>query len=180
MTCMVLRRLVQCLVAAAVFVAGSSATANADDPSPTTAAASGTVAVTGDVRTPKTLTVDEIRALPPRTQPVTFESSLGPQSHTYVGTALSDVVTPAIPDVDESAKRPLLSVAILAIGSDGYSAAVGWAETAPDLTATPVLVAYTQDGQPLDQPRLVVPGDLEGARYVSNLIELRLVNLAHR
>ena len=105
---------------------------------------------------------------------------MGPQSHTYVGAALIDVVTPAFPDVDESTKHPLLSVAILAIGADGYTAAVSWAEIAPDLTATPVLVAYTEDGQPLDRPRLVVPGDLEGARYVSSLTELRLVNLAHR
>ena len=86
---------------------------------------------------------------------------------------------PALPNVDANAKHPLLPVAVLAIGADGYCAAVAWREIAPDLTATPVLVAYTEDGQPLDQPRLVVPGDVKGARYVSSLAELRLVNLAH-
>jgi hypothetical protein len=44
--------------------------------------------------------------------------------------------------------------------------------------ATPVLVAYTQDDVPLDRPRLVVPGDIEGSRYVSRLVELRVVDLA--
>ena len=58
-------------------------------------------------------------------------------------------------------------------------AAVAWAEIAPDLTATPVLVAYTEDGRPLDRPDSSFPGDVKGARYVSSLAELRLVNLAH-
>jgi hypothetical protein len=152
----VVRYLVLGLAAAAVFVAGSSATAHADDPPPTTP---GTVAVTGDVRYPTTVSVDEIRALAQQTRSVSFESSAGSQSHTYVGAALIDVVMPALPNVDGNAKHPLLPVAVLAIGADGYSAAVAWAEIAPDLTAKPVLVAYTEDGQPLDQPRLVVPGD---------------------
>jgi len=173
----VVRYLVLGLAAAAVLVAESSATAHADDPPPTT---SGTVAVTGDVRYPTMVSVDEIRALAaPQTRSVSFESSAGSQCQTYVGAALIDVVMPTLPNVDGNAKHPLLPVAALAVGADGYSTAVSWAEIAPDLTATPVLVAYTEDGQPLDQPRLVVPGDVKGARYVSILAELRLVNLAH-
>ena len=172
----VARYLVLGLAAAAVFVAVSWATAHADDPPPTTP---GTVAVTGDVRYPTMVSIGEIRALAPQTRSVSFESSAGSQSHTYVGAALIDVLMPTLPNVDGNAKHPLLPVAVLAVGADGYSAAVSWAEIAPDLTATPVLVAYTEDGQPLDQPRLVVPGDVKGARYVSSLAELRLVNLAH-
>ncbi|MEE2060408.1 hypothetical protein [Rhodococcus artemisiae] len=34
-----------------------------------------------------------------------------------------------------------------------------------------------EDGQPLDQPRLVVPSDVHGGCYVSDLIELRIVDL---
>src|SRR6476659_2492482 len=59
----VVRYLVLGLAAAAVFVAESSATAHAHDPPPTT---SGTVAVTGDVRYPTMVSVDEIRALAAR------------------------------------------------------------------------------------------------------------------
>jgi hypothetical protein len=54
---------------------------------------------------------------------------------------------------------------------------VSWGEIAPEFAATPVLVAHTEDGRELDQPRLVVPGDIKGARYVSDLIEVRVVNL---
>ena len=99
-----------------------------------------------------TVTVDEIRALAPQTRSVTFESSMGLQSHTYVGAALIDVVTPTFLDADESAKHPLLSVVILAVGADGYSAAVTWADIAPDLTATPVLVAIPRTANPSTGP----------------------------
>jgi hypothetical protein len=78
----------------------------------------------------------------------------GPQSHTYVGAALTDIVPAASPDVDAARKHPLLPFTILAIGAD------------------------TEDGEELDAPRFVVPGDIEGARYVSQLVELRVVDLA--
>jgi len=35
-------------------------------------------------------------------------------------------------------------------------------------------LAVIQDGQPLTQPRLVVPGDIHGGRYVSDVISVRL------
>ena len=54
---------------------------------------------------------------------------------------------------------------------------VSFGELSPDFAATPVLVAYTEDGQPLDTPRLVVPGDAKGGRYVSGLTDLKVVDL---
>jgi DMSO/TMAO reductase YedYZ molybdopterin-dependent catalytic subunit len=171
-----MKRLALVTAASAVFLSMSAAFANAEPPR--TEVAPGAVAVTGDVRAPRTLTTDDIRALPTQSRSVTFETQAGRQSHTYDGATLSDVVSPALPNVDDAAKHPFLPVAILAVGADGYSASVAWAELSPELTANPVLVAYTEDGQPLDRPRLVVPGDVEGARYVSDLVELRVENLA--
>jgi DMSO/TMAO reductase YedYZ molybdopterin-dependent catalytic subunit len=168
----VLGRVAGVLAASAVCVAAPVAISHADAPV-------GSVAVTGDVHNPTTLTLDALRALPPHTQPVTFRTDTGAQSHTYIGAALTDIVTAADPDVDTAGKHPLLPFTILAVGSDGYSAAVSWGEIAPELAATPVLVAYTQDGQPLDEAKLVVPGDIEGARYVSRLTELRIVDVRH-
>ncbi|MVY96194.1 molybdopterin-binding oxidoreductase, partial [Enterobacteriaceae bacterium 8376wD7] len=48
----------------------------------------------------------------------------------------------------------------------------------PSVTPTPALVAWAQDGTDLDAPRLVLPGDLNGSRYVSELRELRVAQLA--
>jgi hypothetical protein len=166
------RRTALLIIVCTAFVTGCSGVADADEPTQTAG-----VAITGDVRTPLTITPDELRALPPQTESVTFESGTGPQSHTYVGAMLNDVVSAADPIVDTSAKNPLLSLAIRATGADGYTVALAWAEVLPDFTATPVLIAYTEDEIPLDRPRLVVPGDIEGGRYVTDLSELRVVSL---
>jgi hypothetical protein len=80
-----------------------------------------------------------------------FDSSKGPQAHTYVGALLSDVVDSADPR-EADAKNPLLRLVVRAAASDGY------------------------DGQPLDHPRLVVPSDKKGGRYVSDLTELTVVD----
>ena len=65
-------------------------------------------------------------------------------------------------------------------GADGYRAALAWAEASPELSMAPVLVAYTEDGLPLEQPTLVVSGDLGGARYVRDVVDLRIINLARQ
>jgi DMSO/TMAO reductase YedYZ molybdopterin-dependent catalytic subunit len=169
------------LMLALVFMltGGLSGIARADQPAPDDAQLTGTVQVSGDVRAPTMFTLDALRALPARTESVTFGTDAGPQSHTYAGCQLDALITATDPNVDVAAKHPLLTVTVLATGADGYAAAVAWAEIAPTLSARPALVAYTEDGKPLPQPRLVLPGDIEGARYVSDLTDLRVVNLAH-
>jgi Oxidoreductase molybdopterin binding domain len=153
----------------AVLLAGSS--------SAVAAAGVDTVSVIGALHHPTTLTLDALRALPAQTQTVTYRSDAGQQFHTYVGASLADIVTAADPIVDPARKHPLLSVTVKATGADGYTAAFAWGDISPELSPTPVLVAYTEDGQPLERPTLAVPGDLEGARYVHDLAELRVVDL---
>jgi hypothetical protein len=103
---------------------------------------------------------------------------MGPQSHTYVGPTLIDIVTAADPAVDPADHHALLPVVVVATGAGDYTATVAWGEISPDFAATPVLVDCTEDGNELDQPRLVMPGDIRGGRYVRDLTELRVVNLA--
>ena len=40
-----------------------------------------------------------------------------------------------------------------------------------------MLLAIAQDGAALARPRLVVPGDVEGGRYVSDVVELKVVRV---
>ena len=172
---------VSLMAVGAALLTGCAGGARADGPpSPSVEQVSGEITVSGDVRNPSTITMDALRAFPPRTQAVTFESSAGTQHHTYTGAALNDVVSAADPIVDAAAKHPMLSVVILATGADGYRAALAWAEASPELSMAPVLVAYTEDGLPLEQPTLVVSGDLGGARYVRDVVDLRIINLARQ
>jgi DMSO/TMAO reductase YedYZ molybdopterin-dependent catalytic subunit len=161
----------------ALWVAALAVGLLAGSSSAVAAAGVDTVAVTGAVHHPTTLTMDGLRALPAQTQTVTYGSDDGQQFHTYVGVTLADVVTAADPIVDGARKHPLLPVTVVATGADGYTAAFAWGELAPELARTPVLVAYTEDGQPLERATVVVPGDHEGARYVHDLTELRVVDL---
>jgi hypothetical protein len=89
-------------------------------------------------------------------------------------------VTAADPAVDPGRKHPSLPLTILVTGADGYAAALSRGEISPDLAAAPVLIAYAEDDHPLDRPRLVVPGDVEGARDVSDLVDVRVVDLTAR
>lgn len=132
--------------------------------------------VSGDVPSPITITGEQLRTLPSYTQGAAFDSSRGPQQHTYVGSRLIDVMNTAgaLGDSDEHTQ---LAAAVVAVGADRYTAAVAWGEISPDFAVSPVLVAYTQDGVDLERPRLVVPGDVKGGRFVADLTELRLVKL---
>jgi hypothetical protein len=173
------RRCLKVILAASVMlVADPVGVAVADEPAPNNQPVPGTVSVFGDVRNPTAFTLDAIRDLPTQTEAVTYATQSGPQSHSYTGCPLDAVISATDPEVDAAAKHPSLTIAILATGADGYS--VAWAEVSPTSTPKPALVAYIEDDEPLDQPRLVVPGDLDGARYVNDLIELNVVNLARR
>lgn len=85
------------------------------------------LSVTGDVGAPLTMTREALRALPNRTLDATFTTHDGPQHHTYTGALLSDAITAAHPAGGPNAEHPLLTVAVVATGADGYAATLAWA-----------------------------------------------------
>lgn len=137
----------------------------------------GDVAVTGDVTTPTVLTRASLARYPQKTVPVTFRSGTGREAHVFRGALLADVL-PVSALAPAPGKNPFLSFAVLGVGADGYSALVAYGEISPDFANTQVLVATARDGKPLATPRLVVPGDGKGGRYVSDLVELKVQRIA--
>jgi hypothetical protein len=165
------------------LVAGCGTAAVAESPpsaapSPAATAApdvpAGAVAVTGAVKTPRTVTADQLAALPQRTVSVQFGSGKGPEQHTETGALLTDLL-PVDSLATTPAKNDQLSFAVVATGADGYRALVSYGEAAPDFGNRGLLVATSEDGKPLARPRLVVPGDVKGGRYVSDLVRLEVV-----
>jgi hypothetical protein len=71
----------------------------------------------------------------------------------------------------------------VATGSDGYKAVFSLGEIDPSFGDQPVLVAYADTGGQLGPKgtdglaRIVVPGDLAGGRYVSDLVSLQVGSL---
>jgi hypothetical protein len=139
--------------------------------------AAGVVRLTGDVREPRDLRVDELAVLPQQTVSVGYGSGSGPQSHTETGVLLADLL-PIEALATTDAKHDELTFGVLAIGSDGYAALVSYGEVSPDFGNRGILLATAEDGTALPRPRLVLPGDVKGGRYVSDVVELRVVRTA--
>ena len=139
------------------------------------------VVVTGAVSQPMTLTPEAVRALPAQTVTLSSTAAGQPVQHTYTGALLSDVLKAAQPTFRSEIKNDALRYALLASGRDGYSALFSWGELDPGFGNHAVLIAYAQDGQPLDAKdgplRLVVPGDGKAGRYVSGLSRLLLLRV---
>ena len=137
----------------------------------------GTVRLTGDLVAPADITVEELAALPQQTVEVSFGSGDGQQTHTETGPALADVLPADALALDADRKNDQLSFAVLAVAADDYSAVVAYGDVLADFGNRGLLLSLVEDGQTLERPRLVVPGDVRGGRYVSDVVELRVVRV---
>ncbi|WP_349270934.1 molybdopterin-binding oxidoreductase [Mycolicibacterium parafortuitum] len=173
------RRLVLLTVTALLTVAAlTGVDARAEQPGEPSIRATAAVDVVGDVDVPRTWTLDELRTLAHHTETVTFQTHTGPETHTYAGGLLDAVLAASRPRGDSSQTNPLLAVAILVTGADGYTAALSWGESSPTVSPRPAMLALVEDGNVLDRPRLVLPTDLAGGRQVRDVVTLRVVTLA--
>ncbi len=159
------------LALTAFTTAGASASTSAPNLLPTIGLPPGKVLLIGDVARPQILDVAGLRTLPSRTITVTFKAGNGTQTHTYVGPLLLDVLNQAGPLFDPTIKNDKLRHYVSVSATDGYRALVAYGEIDPGFENKDVLLATSEDGRSLatDGPRLVVPGDISGGRYVSNV-----------
>jgi hypothetical protein len=109
------------------------------------------------------LTAAQLAALPQHTLTVEFLAGTASQTHTERGPTLADVLQAA-------GVEPTSTTAVVAVGSDGYAAAVTPAEAT--VGGRPLLLSLSEDDVPLSQPRLVPDGDVKGGRYVSDVVVL--------
>lgn len=117
--------------------------------------------ITGDRAV--TLSAARLGRLPARTLTVTFLAGTARQTHTETGPTLGEVLRAAGVDQDPT-------TAVVAVGSDGYAAAVTPAEDR--VGGRPLLLSTAEDGVALARPRLVTDGDVKGGRYVSDVVAL--------
>lgn len=172
-------RLRSLLAAVAVLVltafTSASAVANTSaQPGPTSCGLpAGKFLLIGDIARPQFLDVSSLRrdTLPQQTVTVTFRAGGVPQTHTYKGPLLLDVLTQAEPRFDPAIRNDRLRYFASVSATDCYRALVAYGEIDPNFENKKVLLAHTEDDRPLDAegPRLVVPGDIAGGRYVTNV-----------
>ena len=129
--------------------------------------------LTGLVNTPAKYTLTELQAL--KTTNVTVQGT------TYSGVLLNDLLQQAGLQLKPK-KNDFLHKGIVAIGSDGYSCVIEDGEIDPRFGNIQVLIATAMNGQALPISdgftRIIVPGDQKMGRFVSNLQELQVVELA--
>ncbi|WP_018157711.1 hypothetical protein [Demetria terragena] len=139
---------------------------------------SATFTVRGNVARPRFYTVGQLRkAFAAQTVKATYASGSAKETHTFSGPLLYDVATAARPRFDATVKNDALAFAVAVTAKDGYRAVVSWGELDPGFGAQKILLATHQDGAPLDRPRLVVPGDAKGGRYVSDVRNVAIRDL---
>lgn len=133
-----------------------------------------TVAITGSIHDPDSVTREEIMKLPPVDVTVTQQTDAGTTTATWRGALLWTIVSQARP-IDGAAKNSYVQHSILVTGADGYAAAVSEGELDPKLEGKQVILAYMKDGTEFAGLRLVVPGDAHAARSVRDvaIVEVR-------
>lgn len=141
------------------------------------AAAAGTgIAIDGQVQKPGHLTLADLQALPPTTVSASFVTGHGQESGAYTGVLLWTLLTNAS-IVDADPKLHLRHTILVTSGADQYVVALAIGEIDPKFEGKSVIIAYAEDGKPLDAQdglRLVVPGDSHGGRAVKDVVHIEV------
>lgn len=141
------------------------------------AAQDATLTLAGDIPTPTTLTIAQMKAMP-RAQ-VTVQEDGGPV--VYEGVALTELLKRAGAPTGAELRGNNLASYLVAVARDGYQVVFSLAEVDPGLTRAVVIVADSIDGKPLfdyQGPfRIIVSNDSRPARSVRMLQRIDIVRL---
>jgi DMSO/TMAO reductase YedYZ molybdopterin-dependent catalytic subunit len=147
-------------IAAAVLLAGA-------------AAQSPSLMLDGKVKQPKHFALDDLKKLPAQHADVTYQTDRGPMTASFTGVLLWSLID-AAGGLDDSEKNAAVRHAIRVTAKDGYVMVTSTGEIAPDLGGKPAVVAYERDGKPLEDFRIVMPGDKHGARNVRDVVTITI------
>lgn len=117
------------------------------------------------------ISAESLAALPVTEAATAYRSSKGIEAGIYKGVLLWDLLQ-AEGLVDEDHKTALRHTLLVTAG-DGHQVAYSVGEIAPDFGNVPIMLAYEMNGAPIgDGLRMVVPGDLRGARHIKDIVTL--------
>lgn len=133
--------------------------------------------VAGDVATPLTLGIDELKSLPRTTVEVLRDG----RRLKYDGVLVGELLKRAGVPLGNELRGDAIASYIVASASDGYRAVFSLAEVDPAFTHNDIIVADALDGKPLlsqqGPMRLVAPKDARGVRGVRLLQRIEVVRL---
>ncbi len=102
-------------------------------------------------------------------------------SATFEGVTLKAVLEKAGVEFGQSVRGKRLASCLLVEAADGYRAVIALPEIDPEFTDKQVVLAYLQDGKPLDAKagpyRIVIPDEKRMARWVRQVTTLKIVDV---
>lgn len=133
--------------------------------------------VAGDVTTPLSLSIADLKKMPRKT--VAVMNPHEKKMETYEGVLLEDVLHRAGAMQGDQLRGLALSMYVVAEATDGYRVVFSLTELDSAFSESDVLIADTMNDAPLSAPlgplRLVVPHDKRPARWVRMLKSIKVV-----
>lgn len=144
---------------------------------PVVAQTAPSIAVTGAVSQPLTLTAADLAAMPRATATLNSNGV----ATAYEGVWIADVLKRAGVPFGAGMRGAALAGYVVASASDGYQVVFSLGELDPELSDAQYLLADKANGRPLSGQngafRLVIPKDKHGARSIRMLTTLNMVQL---
>jgi len=141
--------------------------------------ASAILRVTGDVATPLSLSLSDLKALPRKTLKVVNPHDK--QEEAYEGVAVQELLRRAGVPQNEKLRGTAMASYVLAEASDGYRVLFSLAELDSDFQDSEVIIADTMNGSALGGKqgplKMVAPHDKRPARWIRMLKSLTVVTV---
>jgi DMSO/TMAO reductase YedYZ molybdopterin-dependent catalytic subunit len=137
------------------------------------ASQSPNLSLNGKVKQPRYWTLDDLRKMPAQRANVSYLTERGAVSASFTGVSLWSLIEMA-GGIDDQARGAAVRHAIRIAATDGYIVVTSTGEISPDFGGKAALVAYERDGKPLDDFRIVMPGDKRGGRNVRDIVTITI------
>jgi DMSO/TMAO reductase YedYZ molybdopterin-dependent catalytic subunit len=172
-----LHRLIFAIFAAAAAIA-SAAASNLNSQSSPAIPVAAELRITGEVSTPLTLTIADLKKMPRKTLSVVNPHDK--KTEVYEGVLLEELLRRAGVAQGEKLRGAAMATYVVAEGSDGYRVIFSLAELDSGVIDSDVMVADTMDGAPIGAGvgplRLVAPHEKRPARWVRMLTTIAVVH----
>jgi DMSO/TMAO reductase YedYZ molybdopterin-dependent catalytic subunit len=138
----------------------------------------GGLKIEGAVEHPASFSLEALRKMPATNEAIFFHTGRGAAGGSFTGVLLWTLLQESGVKPAEAKTADMLRKYLVARGGDGYYVVIALAELDPEFGGQQALIAYEQDGKPLDERsgplRLIVPGDKGGGRNVMRLVSIEL------
>jgi len=138
--------------------------------------------VSGDVNNRAVFNLSKLQQFPPAQEDVTYFAASSVETESFTGVLLWHLLNdPPVNGIvtDPNVKNDILHKILIVTGTDCYQSVFGAGEFDPSFGGSQIMVAYATGGQSLGDDgfaRIVVPGDKQGGRFVSNIAAIEVLD----